>query len=67
MLPQAVARSISRSSNPSRDAREHGSEIVIAEDVTSSGSAELHDLSMQHILPHIAVISSSAAISFKKD
>jgi hypothetical protein len=35
--------------------------------VTSSLSAELHDFSMQHILPHIAVISSSAAISFKED
>jgi nicotinamidase-related amidase len=50
-----------------RDAWERGYEIVIAEDVTSSLSAELHDFSMQHILPHIAVISSSAAISFKED
>jgi hypothetical protein len=32
--------------------------------VTSSLSAELHDFSMQHILPHIAVISTSAALSF---
>ena len=50
-----------------RDAWERGYAIVIAEDVTSSLSAELHDFSMQHILPHIAVISSSAAISFKED
>ena len=40
--------------------------IVIAEDVTSSLSAELHDFSMQHILPRIGVISSSAAISFEE-
>jgi hypothetical protein len=35
--------------------------------VTSSLTAELHDFSMQHILPHIAVISSSAAISVKEN
>ena len=34
-----------------RDAWERGYEIVIAEDVTSSFSTELHDFSMQHILP----------------
>ena len=50
-----------------RDAWERGYEIVIAEDVTSSLSAELHDFSMQHILPRIAVISYSAALSFKED
>jgi nicotinamidase-related amidase len=50
-----------------RDAWERGYEIVIAEDVTSSVSAELHDFTMQHILPRIGVISSSAAISFKED
>jgi hypothetical protein len=32
--------------------------------VTSSVSAELHDFSMQHILPRIGVISTSAALSF---
>jgi nicotinamidase-related amidase len=50
-----------------RDAWERGYELVIAEDVTSSLSAELHQFSMEHILPRISVISSSAAISFKED
>jgi nicotinamidase-related amidase len=50
-----------------RDAWERGYEIVVAEDVTSSFSAEMHNFSMQYILPRIAVISSSAAISFKED
>jgi nicotinamidase-related amidase len=50
-----------------RDAWERGYEIVIAEDVTSSLSRDLHDFSIQHILPRIAVISSSAAVSFKED
>jgi nicotinamidase-related amidase len=50
-----------------RDAWERGYEIVIAEDATSSFSGELHDFSMQQILPRIGVISSSAAISFKED
>jgi nicotinamidase-related amidase len=50
-----------------RDAWERGYEIVIAEDVTSSLSSELHHFSMQHILPRIGIISSSAAISFKED
>jgi nicotinamidase-related amidase len=50
-----------------RDAWEHGYEIVVAEDVTSSLSAEMHSFSMQYILPRIAVISSPAAISFKED
>jgi nicotinamidase-related amidase len=49
-----------------RDAWERGYEIVLAEDVTSSLSGELHDFSMQHILPRIGVISSSAAISFEE-
>jgi nicotinamidase-related amidase len=50
-----------------RDAWERGYELIIAEDVTSSLSAELHQFSMEHILPRISVISSSAAISFKED
>ena len=47
-----------------RDAWERGYEIVIVEDVTSSLSAELHNFTMQHILPRIGVISTSAAVSF---
>jgi nicotinamidase-related amidase len=50
-----------------RDAWERGYEIVIAEDVTSSLAVELHNFAMQHILPRIGVISSSAAISFKEN
>jgi nicotinamidase-related amidase len=50
-----------------RDAWERGYEIVIAEDLTSSLSGELHDFAMQHILPRIAVISSSAALSFREE
>ena len=50
-----------------RDAWERGYEIVIAEDVTSSLSVELYDFSMRYILPRIAVISYSAAVSFQED
>lgn len=50
-----------------RDAWERGYEIVIAEDLTSSLSVELHDFSVRHILPRLGVISSSAAVSFKED
>jgi len=49
-----------------RDAWERGYAIVIAEDLTSSFSNEFHQFSIQHILPRIGVISSSAAISFKE-
>jgi nicotinamidase-related amidase len=50
-----------------RDAWERGYEIVIAEDATSSLSGELHDFAIRQILPRIAVITSSAALSFKED
>jgi nicotinamidase-related amidase len=50
-----------------RDAWERGYEVVIAEDATSTFSSEMHNFALQYILPRIAVISSSAAISFKED
>lgn len=50
-----------------RDAWERGYAVVIAEDITSSLSGELHDFAMRHILPRIAVISPSAALSFRED
>jgi nicotinamidase-related amidase len=50
-----------------RDAWERSYEVVIAEDVTSTFSGEMHDFAMQYILPRLGVISSSAAISFKED
>jgi hypothetical protein len=60
MLPQAVAISISRdeqsitrrSGTRLRDRHRGGRDV------------ELHDFSMQHILPRIGVISTSAALSF---
>ncbi len=50
-----------------RDAWERGYAVVIAEDATSSVSAELHEFSMEHILPQIGVICPSAALSFEGD
>jgi nicotinamidase-related amidase len=50
-----------------RDAWERGYAIVIAEDITSSLSVELHDFSMRNILPRIAIISYSAALSFTEE
>jgi nicotinamidase-related amidase len=50
-----------------RDAWERGYAIVIAEDITSSLSVELHDFSMRNILPRIATISYSAALSFTEE
>jgi nicotinamidase-related amidase len=45
-----------------RQAWEHGYEIVIAKDATTSVAAELHDMSMQHILPRIARLADSDSI-----
>lgn len=49
-----------------RDAWERGYQLVVAEDATSSLSDELHQFSIQWILPRIALISSSKAIIFQE-
>ena len=41
---------------------EHGYAVVIAEDATSSTSAEMHAFSMNHIMPRIARVSATAEI-----
>jgi nicotinamidase-related amidase len=46
-----------------RNAWELGYELVIAEDLCSSSSAEMHAFSLQHILPRIARVTSAAAIT----
>ena len=45
-----------------RAAAEHGYELVIAEDLCSTFSAEMHAFSMEHIMPRLARIASSEAI-----
>ena len=47
-----------------RSAAEHGYELVIPEDLCSSISAETHAFSFKYILPRIARITSSEAITF---
>jgi nicotinamidase-related amidase len=46
-----------------RSAAEHGYELVIAEDLCSSASAEMHAFSFDKILPRLARVTSSEAIS----
>jgi nicotinamidase-related amidase len=46
-----------------RSAAEHGYELVIAEDLCSAMSVEMHAFSFKHILPRLARITSSEAIS----
>jgi nicotinamidase-related amidase len=48
-----------------RDAWEHGYALVIAEDATTSLSAEMHEFSINHILPRLGKISASADITFQ--
>jgi nicotinamidase-related amidase len=45
-----------------RAAWEHGYALVIAEDASSSTSAELHSFSVTHILPRLAHITKAAEI-----
>ncbi len=49
-----------------RQAWEYGYDLVIVEDATAGGSAELHEMSIKHIMPRIARIASSAGIDFSK-
>jgi nicotinamidase-related amidase len=46
-----------------RSAAEHGYELVIAEDLCSGASAEMHAFSFQKILPRLARITSAESIS----
>jgi nicotinamidase-related amidase len=48
-----------------RQAWEHGYAIILAEDATSSQSAEIHKFSVENILPRISRIAKAADISFK--
>src|SRR5258708_38248903 len=48
-----------------RQASEHGYSLVLAEDATSSLSAEMHAFSMNNILPRLGKISKAADIDFK--
>jgi nicotinamidase-related amidase len=48
-----------------RNAWELGYELVIAEDLCSSSSAEMHAFSLQHIMPRIARVTTTAAITLK--
>ncbi|MDB5707916.1 MAG: hydrolase [Sphingomonas bacterium] len=48
-----------------RSAWELSYDVVIAEDATTSRSAELHDFAIQHILPQIARIRPGAEIALR--
>ena len=48
-----------------RQAWEHGYAIILAEDATTSQSAEMHKFAIENILPRISRISKTAEISFK--
>jgi nicotinamidase-related amidase len=46
-----------------RSAAEHGYELVVAEDLCSASSAKMHTFSFKHILPRLARITTSKAIT----
>jgi nicotinamidase-related amidase len=46
-----------------RSAAEHGYELVVAEDLCSAGSTEMHAFSFKYILPRLARITTSEAIT----
>ncbi len=48
-----------------RAAWEHGYAIVLAEDVTSGMSAEMHEFAIKNIFPRISRIAKAADIGFK--
>jgi len=47
-----------------RSAHEHGYELVVAEDLCSGASAEMHAFAFGHILPRLARITTSESITF---
>ncbi|MEJ1960625.1 MAG: hydrolase [Gammaproteobacteria bacterium] len=47
-----------------RSAAEHGYELVIPENLCAGASAEMHEFSFKHILPRLARITTSEAITF---
>ena len=49
-----------------RNAWELGYELLIAEDATTSRTAELHDFSIKHILPRLARIAKSDDLTFAR-
>lgn len=48
-----------------RSAAEHGYELLIPEDLCSGASVEMHAFSFKHILPRLARITTSEAISVR--
>ncbi len=48
-----------------RQAWEHGYALILAEDATTSMSAEMHAFSMKFIMPRLGKISATADITFK--
>jgi nicotinamidase-related amidase len=47
-----------------RQAWEHGYALILAEDITSSFSAEMHQFAIEKILPRLSRISKAAGIGF---
>ena len=49
-----------------RQAYEHGYELLIVKDATTSSVSEGHDMSMKHILPRLARLVTSGDISLSR-
>ena len=47
-------------------AYEHGYELLIAKDVTTSSDAEGHEMSMKHIMPRLARVVQSGDITLTR-
>jgi nicotinamidase-related amidase len=47
-----------------RQAWEHGYELIVAEDASTSASAEMHEFSIEKIMPRISRVVASTELSF---
>jgi nicotinamidase-related amidase len=49
----------------SRHAWELGYDVVLPQDLTTTFAAELHDLSVKHVFPRIARVTTTDQIAFE--
>ena len=48
-----------------RNAWEHGYNLIVAEDITSAPSAEMHEFAVKHIFPRLSRVVKSADVTFQ--
>jgi len=65
IVPGGIATNFGVEST-ARSAWEHGYAVVVAEDATTSLTAEMHGFSVEHILPRIGIVSRAADIRLEQ-